>query len=297
MFRGATIFAVVWITLAVLYQQYFVPHFGDEVRRPPVPQAEAFRPEARGTGPLLPPSRRAPPELNEVAEVKMDLCPSSCAGTAFALDRGGLWMTARHVVEGCQRVVILAGRGLDATHVHLHPRADVALIRTDRGAPALALAGGQRGAGEDGFGFGFPAGEPGAAHGRLLGRLRMRATGSVRYTAPITAWAELSRSPLSAPRLQGISGGPLLDAAGNVVGVMVASSKRRGRFYGAAIPSLDEMIDRAGVEVHRAPTADTQVIAAGSYPSFGQRLRAETTVAQVGCLRDGRGRRRPLESG
>ena len=79
---------------------------------------------------------------------------------------------------------------------------------------------------------------------------------------------------------------------------MVASSKRRGRFYGAAIPSLDEMIARAGVGVSRVERGGAAVIARNSYPDYGNRLRASATVAQVGCLRDGGSRRRrPLVFG
>ena len=317
MFRGATIIAIVWITVAIMYQQYFVPQFdpgGGEARRsPPVAAEGRSEPPARRPVPPLPRAKpeviqskpapespppgqpAGPPELNQVAEVEMDPCPSSCTGSAFAVDRTGLWMTARHVVEGCQRVVVLAGEMLDASRVEMHSQADVALIWTGRGAPVLSFAPGQRGGGEDGYGYGFPAGEPGATHGQLLGRLRMRATGSMRFTAPITAWAERSRSPSGLVRLQGISGGPLLDSAGNVIGVMVASSKRRGRFFSAAIASIDEIIERAGVRVRRVQRDSGPVIADRSYPVHGDRLRARATVAQVGCLaQDGIQSRRPL---
>src|SRR5579862_7841510 len=33
------------------------------------------------------------------------------AGTAFSISSGGIWLTARHVVEGCARTAIVVGTG------------------------------------------------------------------------------------------------------------------------------------------------------------------------------------------
>ena len=75
------------------------------------------------------------------------------AGTAFSVARDGLWITARHVVEGCRRpaIMVAEGRAVSAD-VRLASRADIAVMITDGGPPALpVLVDGRLHVGQRGF--------------------------------------------------------------------------------------------------------------------------------------------------
>ncbi|HYG25718.1 MAG TPA: serine protease, partial [Caulobacteraceae bacterium] len=62
------------------------------------------------------------------------------AGTAFSVADSGVWLTARHVVDGCARtaLVVAEGRGV-AVRATIDPRSDAAVLISDGGAPALPL--------------------------------------------------------------------------------------------------------------------------------------------------------------
>ena len=221
--------------------------------------------------------------------------PSS--GTAFSIAGDGRWLTARHVVAGCRQVIIRTARrkGVTVQRILTHPNADVAVLWTRGGAPALALSGARLKSGQSGFGIGFPGGNPGDVHGRILGRRVMRISGQYRTNEPVIAWSQLRRVPDNGPDLAGMSGGPMLDRAGRVIGIVVAGAPRRGRTYTAAPVSLDAAVRQAKVKIARVP-GDAQALArlnGRDFPDFGRDLRSRLTVAKVFC-RVGRPRaRRP----
>ena len=120
----------------------------------------------------------------------------------------------------------------------------------------------------------------------------MRTTGRYRHTEPVIAWAELRRVPLT-ESLGGISGGPALNANGEIVGVTVASSKRRGRVYTTAPISMDQLLSQAKVEPNGLPSAGLNTSPADSnFIDYGIALRRQLTVAQVICRIEGNSRRR-----
>jgi S1-C subfamily serine protease len=125
---------------------------------------------------------------------------------------------------------------------YLHPEADLALLQTQRTtAPLLPIASEDVGAGDTGYSFGFPHDSLGGFEATLLGRARMQLGGRLQGTAPVLAWAENLRFPETLEALQGISGGPMLDESGDVVGIMVAVSARRGRTFSVAPEILREV--------------------------------------------------------
>jgi serine protease Do len=67
-----------------------------------------------------------------------------------------------------------------------------------------------------------------------MGRSRMELSGEIHGTGPVLAWAEVARYPDSLPALSGMSGGPVFDTQGKIIGIMVATSVRRGRIYTVA---------------------------------------------------------------
>lgn len=207
--------------------------------------------------------------------------PSS--GTAFSIAGRGRWITARHVVEGCRRPALVIGGGRAvAADVRLAPRADVALLITDGGPPALPVAAqtplrkGQRA-----FHPGFPQGRAGEVTSRLLGRETLKVFGRGARDEPVLAWAEVGRTDGLEGTLSGLSGAPVMDGRGRVLGVTIAEAPRRGRIYTTAPESFAPAIrgeQRADEVVLGEP------VTIDNYGRVADALRRDLRVAQVVCL-------------
>lgn len=265
---------------------------GDEAsfqRHPPI---EAPDRRIERVAPRLPPSRAQelppPMETDPVFRVHVERRRGTSTGTAFAIEPGGLWLTARHVVQDCPRVALRGERGWVRTQIAwMHPRADLALLRTQGGAEPFALSAEPLVARQEAFGIGFPQGKPGAVHGRVLGRSQMQAEGRFSGRAPTVTWAELARVPDFSGSLGGISGGPLLDARGNLLGVVVSESPRRGRFDAIAPEVLAGLTQGAGADapLRRAAPGETSAMPL-SGPALGRisdALRARRSITQAIC--------------
>ena len=252
------------------------PGTGDPppVRRPPIvaPPVPSLPP----AGPLLPPAGRGDPGFI----IDLPSRVEDAVGTAFAIDPSGLYLTARHVIEGCAQVYLRRREGWMPVEVSWkHPRADMAALRTRLPGDVLPMSGEPLRVGQAGFGVGFPRGQPGAVAGALLGRSIMRVEGRFAGTASVTTWAEMLRDPPNAEdTLGGISGGPLVDEAGRAIGIVVAATQRRGRFHAVA----PELLADAGYAplpgAPRGPAFDWR-----NYAQAGAQLRARNTVMQAGC--------------
>ncbi|MEQ9330884.1 serine protease [Thalassobaculum sp.] len=239
----------------------------------PVPRI----PEVPGPGAPLPAPSDDDPSFGIELEPQTD-----GSGTAFSVGRG-LWMTARHAAGDCRRVAIVteSRRVVFARETTVHPNADLAVVRTTMAAEPVSLGGLDLRIGDIGFHFGFPHNRPGAVRSSLLGRRTMRLSGRYSTREPILVWAEAERRPDHDGSLEGISGGPVFDAAGQLVGVDVAGSSRRGRVYSAAPESIREMF----VLIGWPPSAEGPVpeLDAANFVSVGERLRAGNVVARVAC--------------
>ncbi len=205
------------------------------------------------------------------------------SGTAFSIAGDGRWVTARHVVEGCRRPALDIGGGRAvAADVRLAPRADVALLLTQGGPPALPLAverplrRGQRA-----FHPGYPQGKPGEVTSRLLGREWLKVKGRGARDEPVLAWAEVGRTDGLSGALSGLSGAPALDREGRVVGVTIAESPRRGRIYTTAPDTLAPAI--RGVQ-RADERALGEPVTVENYARVSDTLRRDLRVAQVVCL-------------
>lgn len=242
--------------------------------------ARQSRPNLEGSipppdlGPLMP----AESPRDTAVLIEMD-APSSGIGTTFAIDNKGSWLTARHVVDGCDEVGINLGSGkvIKASHT-VSRESDISVLKTDWKRTALATdMTSQRRIGEHGYFFGFPQGKPGEAVARLLGRHRLLVRGRYRTEEAILAWTELGRTRGLRGSLGGMSGGPVLDSDGEVIGVVAAESPRRGRIYSVAPSSIGPLLSRkAGGKAD--PITDT------SYGMNADRLRRERRIAQVICV-------------
>jgi len=290
MSRGMGVIYLVFLAAAVFYFRAFEAD-GTQPRRPD-PRGFQAEPAAEE-----PPGRKAArprplpaPSLSDptLAVAESEACEPACSGSAFAINRQGYWLTAKHVVEACNFVVLLTGdrAAVPVERITPHPQADVSVLWTDLKAPPLKFRPGPLDRGQSGFSFGYPNGDPGDVHGRLLGRVKVRRHGGRDRAEPAVMWAEVSRRPQNNRPLGGLSGGAVLDQDNRVIGVMIAASARRGRVTSAAPVSLRQVIKRAGLDSTLLTTdrRGAPAIDGRSYGDHGDRLRAQLTVAKIYCL-------------
>ena len=123
---------------------------------------------------------------------------------------------------------------------------------------------------------GFPQGRPGEAYSRLIGRETLIARGRYTVQEPVLAWAEIGRTSGLRGTLAGISGGPAIAANGQVIGVTVAESTRRGRIYTAAPASILRLLHVEHVDAEGAPA---QRLTPQNYGEQSDGLRRSLAVA------------------
>lgn len=205
-------------------------------------------------------------------------------GTAFSISDAGVWVTARHVVDGCAQAAIVVGEGRGvAAQVQIDPRGEAAILTTDGGAPALPL--GLQGVlrrGDRAYHPGYPQGRPGEASSRLIGRENLVVRGRGARTEPVLVWAETGRTQGLDGTLGGLSGAPALDRSGRVIGVTVAESPRRGRIYTTVPETVSGAIQFTG----RRPASYAlgEPLSTENYGRVADTLRRDLRVAQVVCL-------------
>ncbi len=209
------------------------------------------------------------------------------AGTAFSVSEHGVWITARHVVDGCGQVavVVAEGRGVVAK-VIASPDNDAALLITEGGSTALPVLDmavlGTLQRGMRGYHPGFPQGTPGEVASRYMGTARLEVGRRGGKPQPVLVWAEVGRtSGLKGP-LAGLSGAPVLDATGRVIGVTVAEAPRRGRIYTTDPSAIFELLTKFQRQDGRY--APGEAINTENYGRVADALRRDLRVAQVVCV-------------
>jgi len=216
--------------------------------------------------------------------------PSSSVGSAFSVSPRGVWLTARHVADGCSKTAIQTARKqyLRVNKTFLHPNADVAILFTRGGPEALPLAG-RIDSGRDGYDIGFPTGQPGAVHTRYIGEMtlrhmdrRQRRNG---YREQVNAWVERSRIPDRSGSLGGLSGGAVLDERGRVIGIVQAESARRGRVMTAQPATIKDIFRLAGTDYPSSGgRPQGMTLSEDSYPRAARDLITSARIAKVFCL-------------
>jgi len=293
--------ALMFLLLFVLPQivaQLFPDDFGDygfddgDGRRP-LPAPEDAAPPSLSDAPPsdrmrrpLPASAPNDPLISVEAE---GLQPGEIAfGTSFPIAPGA-WLTARHVANGeCHRLIlIINGRKVSAQIAYLHPQADLALLKTaNASGPAMPLGSGDVEQNETGYTFGYPKEKLGGTRDRLMGRSRMQLSGEINGTGPVLTWAEVVRYPNDLPALSGMSGGPVFDEQGKVVGIMVAASVRRGRIHTVAPEILQATAQSFALSNASANAAPVSEIAAQnvSLSATASALNKSSRIVQTYCV-------------
>ena len=151
-------------------------------------------------------------------------------GTGFIFDPSGLILTNQHVIDGAERVMVrLAdGRNVRAAVVGADPETDIAVLKVDAGAPlpAAPLGDSDR----------LRVGEWVCAIGNPLAYEHSVTVGVVSFIGRKLFDTSLERYIQTDAAINlGNSGGPLINARGEVVGINAAVSAR-GANIGFAVP-------------------------------------------------------------
>ena len=254
----------------------------DDIRTPRMaPPGQAAEAEIIPNIPARPdPFGRGPRFVVEDTGAQQD-----STGTAFAIDDDGLWLTARHVVSGCDALGFAVPgqfRTQRAGQAWIHPHSDMALVQGPKPVAAFELASAPAGRGADAFHIGYPQGRPGDVQSQVIGPVRMITRGRHRSDEPAIAYAEVRRHPSFAGSLGGMSGGPIFNERGQVIGVTVAGNPRRGRIIGTAPRSSADLFEQVKAQPTVARPAAPQ-IDPNSLPDVGDALRRSAAVSRLHC--------------
>lgn len=184
-------------------------------------------------------------------------CGRALEGSGFVIAPHRV-MTNAHVVAGTDRVAIEIGRGqFDAKVVHYDPDKDIAVLSVpDLDADALSFAQGAALSGQDSIALGYPLDGPyTASAGRIRERIRLRGP-DIYDSHTVMRDVYTVRGKVQS----GNSGGPLINSAGQVVGVI----------FGAAVDDPETGFALTGQEVATevaGATHETEQVSTGSCTS------------------------------
>jgi S1-C subfamily serine protease len=171
-------------------------------------------------------------------------------GSGWAV-QPGLIVTNAHVLAGSSdtTVTIQGGVELDATPVYYDPEDDLALLRVGANLPTLPISD-HREPGSDAAVLGYPENGPYAVAPARLGETRPTISEDSYGNGPIDRTIVALRGLVRS----GNSGGPLVDAQGQVVGTVFAATTS-GSPGGFAIPAEDvrDAVSRASSPVSTGP--------------------------------------------
>lgn len=227
--------------------------------------------------------RLQPPASASGAQGADDHLPrgsGSSTGSGIAIDRHHV-LTNAHVVEDARAVTVhAAGRPLDAVTVFADPRNDLALLRVEAVLPATGRFRSQVGLhlGEDIVALGFPL-------QGLLGTGPQASAGNIAALCGIGNDSTVFQ--FTAPIASGNSGGPILDMAGDLVGLVSSSlNLDRIRQSGGSAENINfgikgavilSFLDSFGIEPPMAGR-DPQILGRAAVVR-----QARDTIARIAC--------------
>jgi hypothetical protein len=218
-------------------------------------------PAIRGPGANVPPPNSAiarDPDVRRAAGGVVRVLGTACGlgvqGSGWVAG-DGVVVTNAHVVAGQDDTTVdVGGDGgeLDAEAIWFDVGNDLALLRVSdaAGAPALGLAD-DAPEGDQAAVLGFPENGPYDVRPARLGATRTVLSQDAYGRGPV-------RRPITSLRAQvrsGNSGGPAVDARGQVVATMFAAATEADRPTGFGVPNavVRDALDRAGGEVDTGP--------------------------------------------
>lgn len=190
-----------------------------------------------------------PPQFDDI-ELVSPATPAPRVGTAFSISYRGHWLTAKSNIAGCENlgIEVAAGHYLRADLTITSPKENIAVLESEPISDGLRLAEvGQLDSGMLGFLVGYPKMKAGEIALRLLSPLHRTKAKPAQNLLPVISWAETGRTNGLWGDLKGINGSPLISAQGDVVGVAVGHSRRRGRFYATGLAGIATLLAEAEI--------------------------------------------------
>ncbi|MCG5432808.1 acid resistance serine protease MarP [Mycobacterium sp. MYCO198283] len=182
-----------------------------------------------------------------------DVCHKLLEGTGFVFEPHRV-MSNAHVVAGSQRVTVESGgQTYDATVVSYDPGADISILSVpDLTAPPLPFAPEPAETGDSAVVLGYPGGGAFTATPARIRDILPLNGPDIYRTTTVTRQVYTIRGTVR----QGNSGGPLIDAQGQVLGVV----------FGAAVDDADTGFVLTAQEIgpQRARAANTQAVDTGA---------------------------------
>ncbi|MDQ3725235.1 MAG: MarP family serine protease [Actinomycetota bacterium] len=187
---------------------------------------------------------------DSVVRVLSTACGLGIEGSGWAV-QPGVVVTNAHVIAGADDTTVTTRNGieLEATAIYYDPGQDLALLRVDSALPPLPLDA-ERQEGESGAVLGYPENGPYTVAPARIGETRATISEDSYGNGPV----ERTIVSLSGLVRSGNSGGPLIDADGNVVGTVFAATTSGPR-GGFAIPveELEGVLRRTVEAVDTGP--------------------------------------------
>lgn len=173
----------------------------------------------------------------QAAPAVVQILTPTGTGSGFIFDPAGYILTNNHVVEGARRVRVLLddGRDVPGRVLGVDPGNDVAVVAIEAGpAPLPTLPLGDSDSvqpGEPAIAIGFPLDEGKSVTAGII-------SGTGRVSERVNDWTLSGLIQTDAAINPGNSGGPLLNAAGQVIGIntLIASPVRGFTGIGFAVP-------------------------------------------------------------
>ncbi len=258
-------------------------------------KSSARRPSPRSTEIITPERRvRHVAETTQPVLVEVEAKRGDGSGTAFSFDGRGQYITARHVVDGCTQVSLLTGprKGSRVPQVLSESSSDFAVLNnTNIVAPRMKTSRILPRRGDEGFMMGYPQGKPADVRAVAFGTTRMTSRGRYDIREPVVAWIEKERRPHFTGSLGGMSGGPVFNARGEVVGTVVAGAPRRGRIY-TTHPDNFYSVESLSDENQVVGDGMSAQITSDNFDQFGDLWRRQLSIAKVYCKSGIKARRR-----
>lgn len=187
---------------------------------------------------------------DSVVRVLSTACGLGIEGSGWAVEPEVV-VTNAHVIAGSDDTTVTTqdGAELEATPIYYEPRRDLALLRVGSALPTLPISAKRR-EGEDGAVLGYPENGPYSLAPARVGETRETVSEDSYGNGPV----ERTIVAMSGSVRSGNSGGPLVDARGDVVGTVFAATTSGPR-GGFAIPAeqVRDALKGASEEVDTGP--------------------------------------------
>ncbi len=197
--------------------------------------------------------------LSILAALAIGLAVSACVefGTGFVVSREGYILTNYHVVEGCRSVSVGLDDGEKTIRISARDaQNDLALLKSPSVSSTVAIFRSGRGVrvGDSVVAIGFPF--------RGLGLVASEANVTAGTISALAGPGDDTRIlQITVPVQVGNSGGPLLDASGNVVGVIFAKNSPQNITLAINTRVAQAFLDANGVNYQMAPSTVMKAVA------------------------------------